>query len=89
MARVIAYIDGFNLYYGLKSQRWERYSNGIHFLTFGFGPRRFGFFADFAFTPASRRMISSCGGLRTFRNKASNLAVASEPSTYSLSFTVS
>ncbi len=25
MARVIAYIDGFNLYFGLKSQRWERY----------------------------------------------------------------
>ena len=25
MARVIAYIDGFNLYFGLKSQGWERY----------------------------------------------------------------
>lgn len=23
--RVIAYIDGFNLYYGLKSKRWQRY----------------------------------------------------------------
>jgi NYN domain-containing protein len=23
--RVIAYIDGFNLYYGLKSKKWERY----------------------------------------------------------------
>jgi uncharacterized LabA/DUF88 family protein len=25
MARVIAYIDGFNLYFGLKSRGWERY----------------------------------------------------------------
>ena len=25
MKRVITYIDGFNLYYGLKSQGWERY----------------------------------------------------------------
>ena len=25
MTRVIAYIDGFNLYFGLKSERWERY----------------------------------------------------------------
>ena len=25
MARVISYIDGFNLYFGLKSQGWERY----------------------------------------------------------------
>jgi uncharacterized LabA/DUF88 family protein len=25
MARVIAYIDGFNLYFGLKSSRWDRY----------------------------------------------------------------
>src|SRR6266496_4464373 len=25
MQRVISYIDGFNLYYGLKSQKWERY----------------------------------------------------------------
>lgn len=25
MQRVIAYIDGFNLYYGLKSQQWKRY----------------------------------------------------------------
>jgi uncharacterized LabA/DUF88 family protein len=25
MARVITYIDGFNLYFGLKSGRWERY----------------------------------------------------------------
>ena len=25
MVRVIAYIDGFNLYYGLKSKRWQRY----------------------------------------------------------------
>jgi uncharacterized LabA/DUF88 family protein len=25
MTRVITYIDGFNLYFGLKSQRWERY----------------------------------------------------------------
>jgi uncharacterized LabA/DUF88 family protein len=25
MKRVIAYIDGFNMYYGLKSKRWERY----------------------------------------------------------------
>jgi uncharacterized LabA/DUF88 family protein len=25
MARVIAYVDGFNLYFGLKSQAWERY----------------------------------------------------------------
>ncbi len=23
--RVIAYIDGFNLYFGLKTQRWRRY----------------------------------------------------------------
>ena len=23
--RVISYIDGFNLYYGLKSLRWDRY----------------------------------------------------------------
>ena len=25
MQRVIAYIDGFNLYYGLKAKRWRRY----------------------------------------------------------------
>jgi uncharacterized LabA/DUF88 family protein len=25
MQRVISYIDGFNLYYGLKSQNWQRY----------------------------------------------------------------
>jgi uncharacterized LabA/DUF88 family protein len=25
MAKVVAYVDGFNLYFGLKSQRWERY----------------------------------------------------------------
>lgn len=25
MQRVISYIDGFNLYYGLKSQKWQRY----------------------------------------------------------------
>jgi uncharacterized LabA/DUF88 family protein len=25
MQRVISYIDGFNLYYGLKSQNWRRY----------------------------------------------------------------
>lgn len=25
MPRVISYIDGFNVYYGLKSQQWERY----------------------------------------------------------------
>jgi len=25
MQRVISYVDGFNLYYGLKSQRWQRY----------------------------------------------------------------
>ena len=25
MERVIAYIDGFNLYYGLKSSGWRRY----------------------------------------------------------------
>ena len=25
MAMVITYIDGFNLYFGLKSERWERY----------------------------------------------------------------
>lgn len=25
MPRVISYIDGFNVYYGLKSQKWERY----------------------------------------------------------------
>ena len=25
MPRVIAYIDGFNLYFGLKSQGWERF----------------------------------------------------------------
>jgi uncharacterized LabA/DUF88 family protein len=25
MTRVVSYIDGFNLYYGLKSKRWERY----------------------------------------------------------------
>ena len=25
MDRVIAYIDGFNLYYGLRSKRWKRY----------------------------------------------------------------
>jgi uncharacterized LabA/DUF88 family protein len=25
MTRVITYIDGFNLYFGLKSQQWERY----------------------------------------------------------------
>ena len=25
MLRVISYIDGFNLYFGLKSQRWERF----------------------------------------------------------------
>jgi hypothetical protein len=25
LKRVIAYIDGFNLYFGLKSQRWQRY----------------------------------------------------------------
>ena len=25
MPRVIAYIDGFNLYFGLKSQGWQRY----------------------------------------------------------------
>ncbi len=23
--RVIAYVDGFNLYFGLKAQKWERY----------------------------------------------------------------
>ena len=25
MERVIAYIDGFNLHYGLKSKQWRRY----------------------------------------------------------------
>lgn len=25
MKRVITYIDGFNMYFGLKSQRWDRY----------------------------------------------------------------
>ena len=25
MPRVITYIDGFNLYFGLKSQGWERF----------------------------------------------------------------
>src|ERR1039457_6521573 len=25
MTRVVAYIDGFNLYFGLKSQNWRRY----------------------------------------------------------------
>src|SRR5882724_4375272 len=25
MTRVISYIDGFNLYFGLKSRGWERY----------------------------------------------------------------
>jgi uncharacterized LabA/DUF88 family protein len=25
MQRVISYIDGFNMYYGLKSQNWDRY----------------------------------------------------------------
>src|SRR6478609_1429259 len=25
MSRVISYIDGFNMYYGLKSQGWDRY----------------------------------------------------------------
>jgi uncharacterized LabA/DUF88 family protein len=25
MPRVISYIDGFNMYYGLKSKKWERY----------------------------------------------------------------
>ena len=25
MKRVIAYVDGFNLYFGLKSKGWQRY----------------------------------------------------------------
>ena len=25
MERVIAYVDGFNFYFGLKASRWERY----------------------------------------------------------------
>jgi hypothetical protein len=25
MERVIAYVDGFNLYFGLKSKGWQRY----------------------------------------------------------------
>ena len=25
MQRVIAYVDGFNLYYGLRSKKWKRY----------------------------------------------------------------
>lgn len=25
MTRVMAYFDGFNLYYGLKEKRWQRY----------------------------------------------------------------
>jgi hypothetical protein len=29
MPRVIAYIDGFNVYYYLKSQKWERYSGSM------------------------------------------------------------
>jgi hypothetical protein len=57
-------------------------------LTFGLGPRRWGFNADCCLYSASRRMISLCGTDRTLRTRASNRLNACGPSLYSgLGFT--